>query len=198
MQGGGPGGGQCGIFGRRTGWARTASSPIAAAADAAVYPSTKTRHLLEQIEAGESFFGMEALAPAFHARMVELIAMAIRGVTHYANPAYLRMFGYEGENQVVGRSLLEQVAPSARADVAERIVRRERGEQLADEYETVGVRQRQWIQHERVERAEERGVRADADGDREDGDDGEARRLEERAAGDFEVRHDGGKIGQCS
>jgi transcription-repair coupling factor (superfamily II helicase) len=42
---------------------------ILAAADAATYPSSKTRHLLEQIEAGEAFFGMEALAPAFHARM---------------------------------------------------------------------------------------------------------------------------------
>jgi transcription-repair coupling factor (superfamily II helicase) len=43
---------------------------ILAAADAAVYPSSKTRHLLEQIEEGETFFGIEALAPAFHAAMV--------------------------------------------------------------------------------------------------------------------------------
>src|SRR4029077_11341640 len=43
---------------------------ILAAADAAVYPSTKTRRLLEQIEDGETFFGIEALAPAFHAGMV--------------------------------------------------------------------------------------------------------------------------------
>jgi transcription-repair coupling factor (superfamily II helicase) len=44
-------------------------SKILAAADLAVYPSSKTRHLLDQIDAGEAFFGMEALAPAFHARM---------------------------------------------------------------------------------------------------------------------------------
>jgi transcription-repair coupling factor (superfamily II helicase) len=42
---------------------------VLAAADAAVYPSSKTRRLLEQIEEGEQFFGIEALAPAFHARM---------------------------------------------------------------------------------------------------------------------------------
>jgi transcription-repair coupling factor (superfamily II helicase) len=42
---------------------------ILAAADAAVYPSSKTRHLLEQIDEGELFFGIESLAPAFHARM---------------------------------------------------------------------------------------------------------------------------------
>jgi transcription-repair coupling factor (superfamily II helicase) len=45
---------------------------ILAAADAAVYPSSKTRHLLEQIDDGELFFGIEALAPAFHAQMVPL------------------------------------------------------------------------------------------------------------------------------
>jgi transcription-repair coupling factor (superfamily II helicase) len=42
---------------------------ILAAADAAVTPSSKIRRLLEQIEEGETFFGIEALAPAFHARM---------------------------------------------------------------------------------------------------------------------------------
>jgi len=45
---------------------------ILAAADAAVYPSTKTRHLLEQIDEGELFFGIESLAPAFHRQMVPL------------------------------------------------------------------------------------------------------------------------------
>ncbi len=45
---------------------------ILAAADAAVTPSSKIRRLLEQIEEGETFFGIEALAPAFHARMSSL------------------------------------------------------------------------------------------------------------------------------
>jgi transcription-repair coupling factor (superfamily II helicase) len=45
---------------------------ILAAADDAVYPSSKTRRLLEQIDEAEQFFGIEALAPAFHARMVPL------------------------------------------------------------------------------------------------------------------------------
>jgi transcription-repair coupling factor (superfamily II helicase) len=45
---------------------------ILAAADAAVYPSSKTRHLLEQIDDGELFFGIESLAPVFHARMASI------------------------------------------------------------------------------------------------------------------------------
>jgi transcription-repair coupling factor (superfamily II helicase) len=42
---------------------------ILAAADQAAYPSSKTRSLLEHITEGESFFGIESLTPAFHARM---------------------------------------------------------------------------------------------------------------------------------
>jgi transcription-repair coupling factor (superfamily II helicase) len=46
---------------------------ILAAADAASVPSSKTRHLIEQIEAGETFFGIEALAPAFHREMASVL-----------------------------------------------------------------------------------------------------------------------------
>jgi len=42
---------------------------LLAAADAAALPSSKTRHLLEQIEKGDEFFGIESLAPVFHQHM---------------------------------------------------------------------------------------------------------------------------------
>ncbi len=42
---------------------------LLAAADAASVPSSKSRLLIEQVDAGETFFGMEALAPIFHAAM---------------------------------------------------------------------------------------------------------------------------------
>jgi transcription-repair coupling factor (superfamily II helicase) len=45
---------------------------ILPAADEAEHPSARTRAILEQIEAGEDFFGVETLAPAFHARMATL------------------------------------------------------------------------------------------------------------------------------
>ena len=44
------------------------------AVDHAALPSSKTRLLLEQIETGESFFGMESLAPIFHRAMDPLTA----------------------------------------------------------------------------------------------------------------------------
>src|SRR5262249_24061886 len=45
---------------------------LLAAADAAVFPSSKTRLLLEQIEEGLPFFGIESLATVFHAAMVPI------------------------------------------------------------------------------------------------------------------------------
>ena len=45
---------------------------LLAAADAAVFPSSKTRLLLEQIEEGLPFFGIESLAPVFHALMAPI------------------------------------------------------------------------------------------------------------------------------
>ncbi len=42
------------------------------AGDLSSHPSAKTRALLDQIDKGEDFFGIEALAPAFHGRMASL------------------------------------------------------------------------------------------------------------------------------
>jgi len=54
---------------------------LLAAADAALFPSSKTRVLLEQIEEGVPFFGIESLAPIFHAGMVPLFDYLPDGVT---------------------------------------------------------------------------------------------------------------------
>jgi transcription-repair coupling factor (superfamily II helicase) len=45
---------------------------IWAAADQAAYPSSKTRTILEHVEAGEEFFGCDSLMPVFHARLASL------------------------------------------------------------------------------------------------------------------------------
>ncbi len=40
--------------------------------DLAVHPSSRTRQVLEQVESGADFFGVESLIPAFHARMASI------------------------------------------------------------------------------------------------------------------------------
>ena len=67
------------------------------------------------------------------------IAFSRDGLNIGANPAYLKLFGYESEEEIVGTSLLTQIAASEHLDIASRIEARRRGEGPT-EYETVGVR----------------------------------------------------------
>jgi transcription-repair coupling factor (superfamily II helicase) len=46
---------------------------LLAAGDHVAHPSSKTRAILDQIDKGEDFFGVEALTPAFHARMASIV-----------------------------------------------------------------------------------------------------------------------------
>jgi PAS domain S-box-containing protein len=62
------------------------------------------------------------------------------GVMLDANPAYVRLFGYESAAELRGRSLLEQIAPSHRSQVLEMITQRARGDRLPDRYHTRGLR----------------------------------------------------------
>ena len=47
---------------------------ILEAADAVNHPSSKTRMLLEELESGREFFGIEALTPAFHQQLDSLVS----------------------------------------------------------------------------------------------------------------------------
>jgi PAS domain S-box-containing protein len=62
------------------------------------------------------------------------------GSTLYCNPACVRLFGYDDAAEIVGRPFADLLAPSARAVVAERNLRRERGEPEPNSYETMGLR----------------------------------------------------------
>lgn len=68
------------------------------------------------------------------------ITLARAGCTLYANRAYLRLFGYADASEVVGQSLLNQIAPECRKEIADRVRRRERGDAVPNSYETIGLR----------------------------------------------------------
>ena len=69
------------------------------------------------------------------------ITLARGGRTLYANRAYLQLFGYADPSAVLGQSLLNQIAPECRDEIADHVRRRERGEAVPNSYETVGLRQ---------------------------------------------------------
>jgi two-component system, cell cycle sensor histidine kinase and response regulator CckA len=62
------------------------------------------------------------------------------GVTLDANPAYVRLFGYDGVAELRGGAILAQIAPSHRAQIEQMVAQRARGEQLPHRYESRGLR----------------------------------------------------------
>ena len=69
------------------------------------------------------------------------ITLARAGRTLYANRAYLQLFGYADASAVLGQSLLNQIAPECRKQIADHVRRRELGEAVPTTYETIGLRQ---------------------------------------------------------
>ncbi len=68
------------------------------------------------------------------------IGVSVDGLSRYANRAYLRLFGCESLDEMVGRPVLEHIAPEARPAMAERMRRRALGLPVETDYETVGLR----------------------------------------------------------
>lgn len=68
------------------------------------------------------------------------IAVSVMGIVLYANPAYVRTFGFEDSADLCGESILNQFAPSERAAADDRRLRRYRGEAMPTSYEARGVR----------------------------------------------------------
>ena len=62
------------------------------------------------------------------------------GVQVFANPAFLRLYGYGRVEECGGTPVIDHIAPSHRSQVAENIRRRSRGEQVPAFYETRGRR----------------------------------------------------------
>jgi PAS domain S-box-containing protein len=68
------------------------------------------------------------------------IGFARRDVVLDANPAYARLFGYESAAELRGRSLLEQIAPSHRAQIVGLLAQRAGGDSIPYRYQTRGRR----------------------------------------------------------
>jgi two-component system sporulation sensor kinase A len=68
------------------------------------------------------------------------ISVARDGITLYANQSCARLFGYDNPEELIGTSQLNRVAPENRAQVAEYILRRKKGEPVPSAYEIRGLR----------------------------------------------------------
>ena len=95
----------------------------------------------QRLPPGKGLSTTDALFRALSENAPVGITLARGGLTLYANRAYLQLFGYADPSAVLGQSLLNQIAPECREQIADHVGRRERGETVANSYETVGLRQ---------------------------------------------------------
>ncbi|RYD69587.1 MAG: PAS domain-containing sensor histidine kinase, partial [Verrucomicrobiaceae bacterium] len=68
------------------------------------------------------------------------ISVSRTGQTLYVNPAYRECFGIGEQEEMEGRSILEQIAPEEHERIRDHVRRRYAGEPVPDSYEFVGMR----------------------------------------------------------
>ncbi len=68
------------------------------------------------------------------------IAMSRNGLEIYGNPGYVKMFGYERMDEMIGHLLTDRIAPSHRERTLEFALAHDRGEAMKAELETMGLR----------------------------------------------------------
>ncbi len=71
---------------------------------------------------------------------VDAIGVSKAGIQTFMNPAYLSLFGYSSTEELIGRPVLELVAPSEHEIILERLRSHAQGEVKLSQYETRGRR----------------------------------------------------------
>jgi PAS domain S-box-containing protein len=99
-----------------------------------------THDITERKAAERALHQSEAKFRTLFEKSLDAIGVSRRGVHVFANPAYLNLFGYEHPDQILGRPVIDLLAPSSRSEVAARIERRARGETVPTQYEARGLR----------------------------------------------------------
>ena len=70
----------------------------------------------------------------------DAIGLSQAGKHVFVNPAYCKMFGYQSNQELVGRSILDLIAPCQRSQIQKYVKMRETGEDPPNFYETKGLR----------------------------------------------------------
>ena len=96
--------------------------------------------ITERKRAQEALSGSEAKLRGVFECSRDAIGIALRGSHVFANPAYLSLFGFENNEQIVGTSILNHIAPSHRQQMLRNIEARAAGENIPSFYEARGVK----------------------------------------------------------
>lgn len=71
---------------------------------------------------------------------IDAIGVSCNGVHQMVNPAYVALFGYTSEEEILARSVVDLIAVDERERIAEYIRMRAIGKNVTDRYETKGLR----------------------------------------------------------
>jgi PAS domain S-box-containing protein len=90
--------------------------------------------------AEEALQESEAKLRAMFESSRDAIGVAKKGIHIYANPSYLKLFGFDNNEQIVGSTILNSIAPGHRQQMTENLHRRASGEAVASFYESRGLK----------------------------------------------------------
>lgn len=95
---------------------------------------TERKHTEESLRESETKFR------SVFESSVDAIGISKIGIHTFMNQAYLALFGYDNSTELIGKPILELIAPSRREQILENVRRRERKEFAPTTYVTRGLR----------------------------------------------------------
>ena len=98
----------------------------------------ESRKLIEQKE--KELAESENKFRAIFENSQDAIGVSKKGINVFLNPAYISLFGFDNSEELIGKSILEQIAPCARTKIIDYVGKRDKGEEIPNRYETIGVR----------------------------------------------------------
>ena len=91
-------------------------------------------------QAEEELRKREAQLRAIFESSQDAIGISKHGIHITANPSYIKLFGFKNQEEIVGKSLLESIAPSHRPDILHKIEARSLKETVSSFYESRCIR----------------------------------------------------------
>jgi len=98
------------------------------------------RDITQRRQTEENLKSSETKFRAIFENSVDAIGVALRGEHIFVNPAYLALFGYDSEEDLIKKSILELIAPSQRPKITEYVRLHAANQPAPAIYETRGLR----------------------------------------------------------